>query len=363
MNLDLSGHGPWEEMLEKVRAARVTMVIGAVDTGKTSLVTSFADGISTSGRTCGIVDADMGQSDIGPPTTIGLGGVCRANENASHIDEKGIYFVGAPSPKGHLLPTVVGTKVMVDKALKLGFDHILVDTTGLVHGHLGETLKGHKVELIKPDLLIVLQRQKECEHLIRRFRAIPTRDTIVLTPSEEVRRKSPAERRAFRERALLSYFSNSSTSTLNLKSLSLIDSQLFRGNPFSQKECTDLSKKSNMDVLWAESLDDELHLVTRGSIPEGDVKSLSKNYGKNFLFTFTLDEFENILIGLYDKEGSCYSLGIIRSIDFPKQRVEIEVAEDRGEPCGIKFSRLKISHNGSGEILPPKRPIRLGSSM
>ena len=307
MNPDLSYHHTWEQVLERVREARVTMVIGATDTGKTSLVKSLSDAISNSGRTCGIVDADIGQSDIGPPTTIGLGGVYRSNENIRCIDEKGIYCVGAPSPKGHLLPTVIGTKRMVDRAVEMGFDHILIDTTGLVQGFLGETLKGHKVELIQPDLLIVLQRRAECEPLIRRFRAILTQDTIVLNPPEKVRRKSPAERRAFRERALLSYFSNSTTRTLNLKRLALIDSQLFWGYPFSEKEREDLSKELNKDVLWAESLDDELRLVTRGFVPEGNVKSLSKKCGENFLFTYTLDEFENILVGLYNK-------GLVRKI-------------------------------------------------
>jgi polynucleotide 5'-hydroxyl-kinase GRC3/NOL9 len=361
MNPDLSGGDLWEQALKRVSGARVTIVIGAADTGKTRLVTSLADALIASGHTCGIVDADIGQSDIGPPTTIGLGRVFKSHEDITCIDEKGIYFVGAPSPKGHLLPTVVGTKVMVDKALELGFDHVLIDTTGLVQGYLGEALKGHKVELVKPDLLIVLQRQAECEHLIRRFRAIPTRDTIVLTPSENVKKKSPAERKAFRERALLSYFFNSTTSTLNLENRSLMGAPLFWGYPLSEQERADLSKEINMDVLWGESLDDELRLVTRGSVRDEDLKSLARDSGKNALFAFTLDEFANILVGLYDEKGDCYSLGIVKRIDFSNRHVDVEVAQDRSEPCGIKFSRFKMNHDGSGALLPPKRPIRQGS--
>jgi len=75
-----------------------------------------------------------------------------------------------------------------------------------------------------------------------------------------------------------------------------------------------------------------------------------------------LDEFENILVGLYNKEGNCYSVGIMKSIDFSNQHAEVEVAEDRGEPFGIKFSRYKMSQNGSGELLHPKRPIKQGPS-
>lgn len=361
MNPDLSGRQPWERAFEKVGKARVTMVIGAADTGKTSLVASLADALNKSGRTCGIVDADMGQSTIGPPTTIGLGGVYSADENLPPIDHKGIYFVGAPSPKGHLLPAVIGTKRMVDKALELGFDHILIDTTGLVHGLLGEVLKGYKVELIQPDLLIVLQRQGECEHLLRRFRILPIPDTIVVSPSEKVRRKSPAERRAFREKALLSYFADSAKRTLNLKQMSLIDSPLFRGHPLSEKERKELFKQLNKEILWAESLGDELHVVIRGFALDGEMRSLKKNGEMHLpLCTFASDEFENMLIGLYDKGGDCYSLGIMKSMDFSNQHAEVEIAEDRDEPRGIKFSRYKMSRNGSGELLLPKRSIRQG---
>jgi len=359
---DISCHQPWEYALKKVKKALVTMVIGNADTGKTRFVALLADALSMSGRTCGIVDADVGQSDIGPPTTIGLGAVYRDDENLIHIDEKGMYFVGAPSPKGHLLPTVIGTKRMLDRALNLGFDHILIDTTGLVQGFLGEVLKGYKIELIQPDLLIVLQRRGECDHLMRRFRAIPRLETIALTPSEHVKRKSPAERRAFRERALLAYFSRSVTKTLNLKNMYLIDSPLFRGYPLSEEERQDLSRGITAHVLWAEALDDELHLVTSGFVPEEDLKSFVKNCGKQFLCAFRLEEFENILVGLYNREGDCYSLAILKSIDFSNQHVDVEVAADRGEPCGIKFSRYRISPNGSGELLYPKRPLAQGSS-
>ncbi len=48
----------------------VCLLLGAADTGKTSLVLALANELSAQ-RPVGIVDADIGQSHIGPPTTVG----------------------------------------------------------------------------------------------------------------------------------------------------------------------------------------------------------------------------------------------------------------------------------------------------
>ena len=58
-------------VLEAVRRARVTMVVGASDTGKTTLTAYLAGALAARGETVAVVDADVGQSEIGPPTTVG----------------------------------------------------------------------------------------------------------------------------------------------------------------------------------------------------------------------------------------------------------------------------------------------------
>jgi polynucleotide 5'-kinase involved in rRNA processing len=46
-------------------------------------------------------------------------------------------FIGALSPVGHLLQTIVATKMLVDKALRRGARAVLVDTTGLIGQSVG----------------------------------------------------------------------------------------------------------------------------------------------------------------------------------------------------------------------------------
>jgi polynucleotide 5'-kinase involved in rRNA processing len=60
-------------VLAGAREARIVLVLGARDTGKTTLVTYLAHALLADGGSVVVVDADLGQSEIGPPTTVGLG--------------------------------------------------------------------------------------------------------------------------------------------------------------------------------------------------------------------------------------------------------------------------------------------------
>ena len=56
-----------------VSEARVSVVIGASDAGKTTLIAALASELASRGEPVGVVDSDVGQSEIGPPATVGLG--------------------------------------------------------------------------------------------------------------------------------------------------------------------------------------------------------------------------------------------------------------------------------------------------
>jgi len=330
--------------MEGVLKAQTTIVIGSTDTGKTTLVQAMANEISSASRSCAIVDSDMGQSDIGPPTTIGLGAVHAPIEKMDQVEVIGIYFVGSISPKGHLLQTIVGTKRMVDKGIQMGFDHILIDTTGLVNGTLGQSLKGHKIEIVQPELIIFLQHKTECEYLIRRFTRFSKYPPIVISPSKKIRKKTLTERREYRKRAILDYFSCKYEKEVDLDRLYLVDFPFFSGDPLKEKEKEAISKNIDEWVLWAESIQEELHLVTIDPIPEIKEKFLKEQTGKEHLYCYKLNDFKDILVGLYDNGGEFFSLGVVKDIDFYRKKALLEIAKERKDICGIRFSRYRLEH-------------------
>lgn len=133
------------------------MVIGEVDTGKSTMVKFISQWfLENKGYSIAVVDADVGQSNIGPPGFISFEIL---GQNYSTYNKKASYLVGKTSPYGKELSIVMGTTSCV-RFCEQKADIILVDTCGLVDPPKGVQLKCAKAEAIRPDFIIVLHTAK-----------------------------------------------------------------------------------------------------------------------------------------------------------------------------------------------------------
>ncbi len=148
----------WGAVLESLQQAHTILLIGGTDTGKTTFLTWLANTLRAQGQRIAIVDADVGQSSLGPPTTIGLGLVLQPFQSLQELTPAALYFVGSTSPRGHFLPIVIGTKCMVDRARRSEVDQVLVDTCGFIGNDGGQALKRSQIDLVHPDMVVCLQR-------------------------------------------------------------------------------------------------------------------------------------------------------------------------------------------------------------
>lgn len=210
------------EALEQALRARVTIVIGESDTGKTTLITALANALTGQGLSVAVVDADPGQSEIGPPTTIGLGRIAGPLRRLGEAPAAALHFVGVTSPAGNLPGMLAGTRKMLERAR--GADRVLIDTSGLVAGDFGRVLKRRKIEITDPDLVICLERAGECAHIVDAYRAA-TRPTVLRLAAPAAGRRSPDERRRYREAKLRAYFTPARAVTLDLRRVRLRDAR------------------------------------------------------------------------------------------------------------------------------------------
>ncbi|MEM2936141.1 MAG: Clp1/GlmU family protein, partial [Candidatus Bathyarchaeia archaeon] len=91
----------WRDSSEAILSNKkfmTVMVMGAVDSGKTSFCTYLINKALEKGRNVGIVDADLGQSDVGPPGTIGFSHVTRPVRDPFEMEAEDACFVGVTSP-------------------------------------------------------------------------------------------------------------------------------------------------------------------------------------------------------------------------------------------------------------------------
>lgn len=330
-----------EDILQAVLRERTVFVIGAKDTGKTTLVKDLANACFHQGYSVGIIDADVGQSDIGPPTTIGLGIVKSPLEQLSDAKVHSMYFVGSPSPKGHVLPMLIGVRQMLDRALALNVQKILIDTTGLVSGQLGRILKESKVAIVQPDLIVCLQVNAECEHLLRQYEAFEKPRILRLLPDTQCRHRTQAERRNYRETAFQEYFAHAKPVVRSLTGISIFGTPLFHGQPLSPQDLQELSTAiiPATHIAWGEIQGKELLLVTSDALKHEHYLRLKQVYPDiNYVRDYVQHEFEDVLVGLLDRHGECCALGILRSIDFVNRQITILTTADKENIAGVRLS-------------------------
>ena len=306
----------WEDLMPKViQPNQIIMIIGKVDMGKSTLCRFLADYGIQRGLKVGVVDADVGQSWIGPPTTVGMK---MAVHSADELNEPpdALYFVGWISPERHLLQTVVGTKMMVDAALSRQADLVIVDTTGLVEGAIGSLLKHSKIELLCPNHIIFIQQNRELDLLMHSLSTLGIHQIHKLPRSKSVARKSKEYRRQFREDKFNNYFADCQPVEIPISQLRGQRTPFFNGKPATNRELENLSVLADDRVLYAEWSYRSLSMVTIDRISGLTVRKICSHLSLDNLNAEIVDDFERVLVALLDEQGSVLSLGITQSVNF-----------------------------------------------
>lgn len=196
-----------------VASPGVVMMLGAVDVGKTTTATHLAAAAVRAGVAAAVVDADTGQSDLGPPAAVGWGPVRTPVRRLDAIPPAGLWFVGDTTPQWVYRYLLEGTLALTGRARLQGAEIVIVDTTGWIDD-AGAAAKIRKVRRLVPRHVVAIQRAGEVEPIL----AHVPRDTVVhrLRPASAVRRRSAAERRALRGRRFAGYFAGAAELVLDL---------------------------------------------------------------------------------------------------------------------------------------------------
>ena len=214
----------WKRLAEEDLHGTV-MVIGASDTGKSTLATYLYQELCRQGCFAAYLDADIGQSTLGLPATLNLALASEPGDDRFPPQGPSVaYFVGAIAPRGHMLPTVIGTHRLQQRALELGVDAIIVDTTGLVdRAQGGKALKQWKVELLRPSVVIGLQRRGELEPILWPLRRAGWVRSVELPVSPHVVERSREARIGRRRQRLDRYFAGARVQRFALRQMAVYD--------------------------------------------------------------------------------------------------------------------------------------------
>jgi len=186
----------WNEAAQVLQRQRgVCVIIGEVDSGKSSLCTFLANKCLEDTGKVGVVDADVGQADIGPPTTISLS-VVQAPIIGLHKAVVEIsFFVGDTSPS--VVPDkIVRLATRLKEQMTSSADIVLVNTDGWLAEFNAIRYKQRLLEEIQPDLVIALSRSDDIiDPLLDRVKFA----SLKLPSSSFARVRSKEERKKARE--------------------------------------------------------------------------------------------------------------------------------------------------------------------
>jgi broad specificity phosphatase PhoE len=214
--MDLRSYPEWEPTIAQLAlGSRSVMLIGATDTGKTTFCRLLVNAATAAGRRVAIVDADIGQSEIGPPACVGLGEALSPVEALGDLTPSALAFVGSTSPRGVILEHAVAVRAMADAAMRRDPDLVVVDTTGFIRGTSAQRLKLAKAGLLGPADIVAIERRGECALLLAPFRSAQRARVHRLPVPALIGTKSPALRAQRRAERLLLHLVRHGTTVWN----------------------------------------------------------------------------------------------------------------------------------------------------
>lgn len=337
------------QIISKPHRPHIVFVVGAPDVGKTTFCCALANTAIEHGLTTMVVDSDMGQSSIGPPTTIGLGRVKTKIEHLSEAEFVAGFFVGHISPMGHLLPTVIGTKLMIDKAISYGADIIIVDTTGLVRGAIGRELKWNKVRLAKPQSLIAIERGSELAHLIEPLKRVRWLQIYRVSASDTAKQRDRGTRKSYREFKFRQFLKDAKEVELSLERVAILGTWLGCGMPVHSSFILHLSKIANAEIVHAERCDNVGVLVTADRINEDATRWIASHWGVDEVVTIPLERINSLVVGLHDDNGEFLSIGVLITYDSSSRKLRLLMPSsvNPSDVALIIFGKHRIEPDGT----------------
>jgi len=130
------------------------IIIGPSDTGKSTLTLFLANKLISKGLKPLIIDSDIGQGELSPPTCIGAAIISKQTIDLAEVNPNYINFIGSIQPIGYESRIINCIKRSYDKLSK-NSNITLINTDG----YIGNNKNNYKIDLIEkiePDCIICM---------------------------------------------------------------------------------------------------------------------------------------------------------------------------------------------------------------
>lgn len=346
----------WEDVFTTIlKAPGTTLLLGGTDVGKTTFTRLLANRLIAAGEHVALLDADLGQSEIGPPTCVGLAFPTKPFASLSELTPNALAFVGRTSPVGSLLEY---TAAIVRLAKMAQQGHLIVDTSGYQYGMGARTLYHTLSDLLQPVHIVALQRRGELAPILT---PLSHRNVTLHTPPvpEEIAQKPAQLRKIRRTMKFATYFQNVEQHTYSFEEVGLFGTWLGGGTPVPAHILKFINQAfgQNYRVYYAETYGHDLGLMLHRSLPS-DFSPLSivLQHLKAKSVTLTIaPQLKHLLLGLEGGDGKLLGLGLLETLDFRRRRFGVLTPiRSPSVVRAVRFGGLRVLPDGTDlGSLPP----------
>jgi polynucleotide 5'-hydroxyl-kinase GRC3/NOL9 len=335
----------WEDAAKEILSLNkpvTVMVVGGMDSGKTSFCTFLVNEAVMKKWRTSVIDADLGQSDVGPPSTMGFNFVTEPVKDLFDIDAQDAVFVGSTSPSGAINKVIEGLTQLKNRVMEAGVDFLLINTDGWVEGEEAAEYKVRLAEKVDPSAVVGMQRGNELTPILDALHDVKV---FVIDSPQLIQPRSREKRKLLRELGYKKYLKGAKTQSFSLSWIKVKDSIFGAGGTLPRKRLQTLKNLLGTRPIYSEETVTDILVVLSKSkaVTEKQIEAVEEHFGKSVKVIREGDE-EGLLVGLKDEEDKFLGIGILHGVDYKRKilKVYTPVSEKVSMLC---FGQIKLDKN------------------
>jgi polynucleotide 5'-hydroxyl-kinase GRC3/NOL9 len=336
----------WKAAVEKLFALEkrplTIMIIGKVDAGKSGFCTFLANMALRKRLKVAVVDGDLGQSDVGPPCSVGFGRITRPIKDLFDVNAEDVYFTGVTTPSGVMKKIVDGLALMTEEAHKrTNAEFLIINTDGWVEGEDAAKYKLALIERINPDIVVGIQQQDELAYVLNNLKI----EKIVVETPQAAKQRDREKRKVARELGYKKYLKHAKVLTFPLSWIRIEGVPLGAGVLPRKPQMKKIEELLGLLPLHCEENSSTILLVlgTMQWVHRDRIKAIEENFGKKVLVMREGDE-DGLLVSLQNIDGNFAGIGILHGIDYRRKTMKVYTPV-KGKISAISVGQIKLDRS------------------
>lgn len=300
----------WKDAADQaIAAGGPVLVLGAVDTGKSTFVRYLLSRHIKNRGLVALLDGDVGMATVGTPGVVGLTLV----RDVDTLDERPgpdrAWFVGSTRPNRFVLSMVLGHARLSTLARETGVATV-INSGGFVQGPLARDLHLGVAEVCAVKHVVGLSRNGEIEHLLTPLerRGIPV---TRIAPSPRAQPKPSAFRSRLRADRFTAYFEKAARREIDLRRFAIEGAMLGAGDDLDDARRRVIEKGLDTVIVEAHESGAGVAMVLATEPHDSGAEAVAAAIGCEAMHVLEAPDSAGVLVGFLGGDGECLGLGLV----------------------------------------------------